>query len=162
MPTLLTSISRYSRFVEDALLIASFVAMLVLAGLQITMRNFLDSGFDWIDPLLRILVLWVGMLGAVVATREDRHISIDVLSRFVPHAMLPWLKRVAAFSTAIICALLAWHTFRFVRDEYAYSDVEVAGLPVWVWQSILPVGFALMTWRFALNVMLPKTQEPLR
>lgn len=154
-------ITRYIRGAEDALLIASFVAMLVFAGMQITLRNFFGSGFDWIDPLLRILVLWVGMLGAVVATREDRHISIDVLSRFVPRRALPWLKRVSAIVTAIICALLAWHTFRFVRDEYAWSDVEVAGLPVWIWQSILPIGFALMTWRFALNAVLPKTQESL-
>lgn len=155
-------VARYSRGLEDALLIASFVAMLVFAGVQITMRNLLGTGFDWIDPLLRILVLWVGMLGAVVATREDRHISIDVLSRFVPGNVLPWLKRVTATATAVICALLAWHTFRFVRDEYAYSDVEVAGLPVWVWQSILPAGFALMTWRFLLNALFPKTPEPLQ
>lgn len=162
MPAVFARVTRYSRGIEDALLITSFVAMLVFAGLQITMRNLFDSGFDWIDPLLRILVLWVGMLGAVAATREDRHISIDVLSRFVPQTALPWLKRVTAIATAIICAMLAWHTFRFVRDEYAYSDVEVAGLPVWVWQSILPIGFALMTCRFVLNAIFPKIQDPLQ
>ena len=152
-------IGRYSRVVEDVLLFGTFAAMLVLAGAQIFMRNVFDTGFAWIDPLLRILVLWVGMLGAVVATREDRHIGIDVLSRFMPPTALPWLKRVTALITAVICGLLAWHTFRFVRDEYAYSDVEVAGLPVWCWQAILPVGFALMTWRFLFDAAFPKSPE---
>jgi len=156
---ILGNVARYSRALEDALLIAAFVALLLLAGTQIVMRNFLGSGFSWIDPLLRILVLWVGMLGAVVATREDRHIGIDVLSRFVPLTALPWLKRVTAVITAIISGLLAWHTFRFVRDEHAYSDVEVAGLPVWMWQAILPFGFALMTWRFLLNAVFPKIPD---
>lgn len=155
------AVARYSRGFEDVLLVVVFAAMLLLAGTQIVMRNFLGSGFDWIDPLLRILVLWVGMLGAVVATREDRHISIDVLSRFAPRPVLPWLKRITAAATAIISGLLAWHTFRFVRDEYVYSDLEVAGLPVWIWQSILPLGFALMTWRFLLNAVFPKIESPL-
>lgn len=159
MRQILGNVARYSRALEDALLIAAFVALLLLAGTQIVMRNFLGSGFSWIDPLLRILVLWVGMLGAVVATREDRHIGIDVLSRFVPLTALPWLKRVTAVITAIISGLLAWHTFRFVRDEHAYSDVEVAGLPVWMWQAILPFGFALMTWRFLLNAVFPKIPD---
>lgn len=151
--------ARGLRLLEDGLLVAVFVAMLLLAAAQIVMRNFFDAGFAWIDPLLRVLVLWVGMLGAVVATREDRHINIDVLSRFASPAILPWIKRGVSIATAIVCGLLAWHTFRFVRDEYAYSDFEVAGLPVWFWQAILPVGFALMTWRFLVLAVFPSRKE---
>ncbi len=151
--------ARFSRRLEDTLLAGVFAAMLLLAGAQIVMRNFFDAGFAWIDPLLRVLVLWIAMLGAVTATREDRHIGIDVLSRFTPPKLLPWLKRVIALATGIVCALLAWHTFRFVRDEYVFSDVEIAGLPVWIWQSILPLGFALMTWRFLLAVVFPPVRE---
>lgn len=161
MREFLRVLARWSRRFEDALLVAVFAAMLVLAAAQIVMRNFLDTGVAWIDPLLRVLVLWVGMLGAVAATREDRHINIDVLSKFAPPAVLPWLKRVIGVATAAVCALLTWHSFRFVRDEYAYSDFEVAGLPVWFWQSILPLGFALMTWRFLLlAVFPPRTETP--
>ncbi|HEX7047054.1 MAG TPA: TRAP transporter small permease [Gammaproteobacteria bacterium] len=152
--------ARSVRWLEDGLLIGVFAAMLLLAGAQIVMRNFFDAGFAWIDPLLRVLVLWIAMLGAVTATREDRHISIDVLSRFAPPKFLPLLKRIIALATSLICGLLAWHTFRFVRDEYAWSDVEIAGLPVWIWQSILPLGFALMTWRFLFAVVFPARAEP--
>ena len=150
---------RWGNWLEDALLVGVFAAMLLLAGTQIVLRNFFDAGFAWVDPLLRVLVLWVAMLGAVTATREDRHISIDVLSRFVPPHLLPWLKRVIALATTVVCALLAWHTFRFVRDEYAWSDVTVAGLPVWIWQSILPLGFTLMTLRFLVATLLPRKES---
>lgn len=152
------SLGRYGKLAEDILLVTTFLALVVFAGLQIVLRNIFDSGLSWIDPVLRILVLWVGMLGAVAASREDRHINIDVLSRFIPPALLPWSKRIVALASAAVCALLAWHTFRFVRDEYAWSDVEVAGVPVWLWQSILPLGFALMAWRFALLVIRPATR----
>lgn len=155
MPRFVESLGRCGKLAEDALLVLVFLALVVLAGLQILLRNVFDSGLSWIDPVLRILVLWVGMLGAVAASREDRHINIDVLSRFIPPPLLPWSKRIVAVGSAAVCGLLAWHTFRFVRDEYAYSEIEVAGIPVWLWQSVLPLGFALMTWRFAILVVRP-------
>ena len=67
---------------EDALLVLLLSAMIVLAATQIMLRNFFDSGFVWIDPLLRVLVLWLGLIGATVATRNNRHIRIDLLSGF--------------------------------------------------------------------------------
>ena len=56
----------------------------VLAALQIVLRYGFDSGIAWADPLLRVLVLWLGLLGALAATRDRRHITIDVLSRMLP------------------------------------------------------------------------------
>ncbi len=65
---------------EDGLLALLLAVMIVLAGTQILMRNLFDSGFVWIDPLLRVLVLWFGLIGATVATRHNKHIRIDLLS----------------------------------------------------------------------------------
>lgn len=149
---------RWVRVAEDVLLIATFGSLVILAGLQIVMRNIFESGFVWIDPLLRILVLWVGMLGALAATRDNRHINIDIFSRLLPEAFLPWARRVIALASAIVCGLLAWHTFRFVRDEFVYSDYAVAGLPVWFWQAILPFGFTLMSLRFAIAVFIQRRE----
>ena len=62
---------------ENIALISALISMLGIAVLQIFLRNFFDSGFLWAESFLRILVLWVAMLGAMVATREKNHISID-------------------------------------------------------------------------------------
>ena len=56
---------------EDALLVILLTAMIVLACTQILLRNFFDSGIVWIDPLLRVMVLWLGLVGATVATRHN-------------------------------------------------------------------------------------------
>ena len=68
--------------IEDALLVLLLSIMIVLATTQILLRNFFDLGFVWADPLLRVMVLWLGMIGATVATRDNRHIRIDLLSQF--------------------------------------------------------------------------------
>ena len=49
--------------------------MILLATTQILMRNLWDTGLAWADPSLRIAVLWVALLGALAATRDDNHIG---------------------------------------------------------------------------------------
>jgi len=70
---------------EDGLLAVAVLVMVALAGLQIVLRLF-DGGLSWIEPALRVLVLWIGMLGAVTASHSGRHIRIDLLTRVVPPA----------------------------------------------------------------------------
>ena len=79
---------RYLHRLEDSLLVFSLLAMLLIALGQIVLRNGFDSGVLWAESFARILVLWVAMLGAMVATRENNHISIDAVSRYLPNHWL--------------------------------------------------------------------------
>ena len=133
---------------EDSLLIASLVTMLGLALLQIFMRNFLDDGFLWAESFLRILVLWVAMLGAMVATRANDHIKIDVLARYVPTGVTRYFSALTCLFAAGVCGLVAWHSIELVRFEYEDQTIAFAFVPVWVCQAILPVGFGVMALRF--------------
>ena len=71
-------------FVENSALVVSLATMLILAISQIVLRNFFDTGIFWADSFMRLLVLWVALLGAMVATREQNHINIDAVSRYLP------------------------------------------------------------------------------
>lgn len=134
--------------IEEGMIAMLLAAMILLAGAQILLRNLWDSGIGWGDPLLRILVLWVGLLGAMLATREDKHIRIDLLSRYLP----PSWKRITAPLThlfsALVCALLAWHSARFVHYEMQDGGLLFSGLPAWVAELILPFAFAIISLRF--------------
>ncbi|MDX1453989.1 MAG: TRAP transporter small permease [Gammaproteobacteria bacterium] len=148
MKTWLERADRGGRWLENALLALMLGSLILLSAGQILLRNVFDFGFAWADPMLKVLVLWVGMLGAVAASRENKHIAIDVLSRILKGRALAVLQMVVALFTFIICSLLAWYCYQFVRDEFTWSDVELAGLPIWMWQAILPVGFGLIAWRY--------------
>lgn len=151
MKHFLQTLDRAGRWIENALMSLLLGGMILLAFGQIVLRNGFDSGISWADPVLRILVLWVGMLGAVAASRENRHITIDILNRLLSLRLRRWSEVIVAMFTAFICSLLAWYTFRFVQDEFQYSSFEVAGIPVWLWQSILPIGFGLIAWRYFIR-----------
>ena len=79
-------INSFLNRLEEVLLIFLLVLMVFLAFLPILFRNVIATGLIWIDPLLRHLVLWVALLGASLATRQERHIKIDLLSNYLPAA----------------------------------------------------------------------------
>ena len=147
---LLARADKFGRIVENATLVLTLSAMILLGSTQIILRNFFDSGFGWADEALRLMVLWVAMFGAVAASREQRHIAIDVLSRVLPDkAKVPVAIFVDAL-TAVVAMILAWYSWEFVADSYAYQDELLNDLPAWLFQSVLPIAFFLIAYHYVI------------
>ena len=49
---------------ENWSLVVATAAIIIFSATQILLRNIFESGIIWISPLLGVLVLWVGLLGA--------------------------------------------------------------------------------------------------
>ena len=71
------------RRLEDGILVLLLMTMIGVAASQVILRNFFDAGLYWGDSLVRVTVLWVALVGAMVASRDDSHIRVDLLSRMV-------------------------------------------------------------------------------
>jgi TRAP-type C4-dicarboxylate transport system permease small subunit len=146
----LARLQRATEVLEDALLIILLVAMILVAGTQIVLRNLFDGAIVWADPLLRVAVLWVGMIGAMVATRSDKQISIDVLSRFLPQRWKFRIRVITDLFTAAVSAVVAWSAFRLMMGDREAGGMSISFVPVWICESILPVAFALIALRYLL------------
>lgn len=132
---------------EDGLLVLMLSIMIGLAGGQIFLRNLFDSGIAWSDPLLRVLVLWVGLLGAMAATRDDNHIRIDLLTRFLKPHQKPIATAITSLFTALVCALIAWNAASLVWLEWQDGVILFAAFPAWLAELIIPIGFTVMAFR---------------
>jgi len=146
-------LERVGCFIEDALTVGLLGLMIILASIQILLRNILDFGFIWGDELLRILVLWVAMAGAVAASRVDRHITIDILSRFLSDRAKNMVKALTDVFTASVCGLAGWYSWGFVAMEMEFDSTLLGGLPAWPFQIVLPISFALIAWRYFLHAV---------
>ena len=134
----------------------------MLAGAQIILRDFFDTGISWADPLMRSLVLWTGMLGALAAVRDDKHIALDVLQRYASPTMQRVARIVTLGFTAILCAAMAFYSYGLVAIDLAESAQTGAAsaVPAWLPEIILPIAFALMALRFALRAFAPPAHPP--
>lgn len=151
---ILRRLQRAAASVEDGILVLLLAAMIALAGTQILMRNLLETGLEWGDPLLRVTVLWLGLLGAMAATRDDNHISIDVVSRILPPRAKAASRLVTDLFTAMVCGLLSYHGARFVLFDKEAGTLAFAFVPTWVCELIIPFGFGVMALRFCVSFVL--------
>lgn len=137
--------------VEQTLISIFLSIMILIAFLQIVLRNLFATGLTWGDPLVRNLVLWVGFIGAAIATREGKHISIDVVSQWVPSRGKIFLEVIIHVSSFIICGLLTFAAVKFVRNEALMGSVTFQGISSWIPELILPITFGLMTLRYGFR-----------
>ncbi len=133
---------------ENAVLVLALTILILLSFSQIVMRNLFSTGLFWGDAASRYLVLWVGLIGAMIATREDNHISIDIVSKFASKRLNNIIRLVTDISTAFICALLTYASIIFIRDEMTSGIKAFAGIPTWVAGIILPIAFSVIFLRY--------------
>jgi len=148
------SLLRKIHWIEDSILALILFGMIVLATSQIFLRNLFDSGIIWADPLLRVMVLWIGLLGALAATRENKHITIDLLTRFLSDSMRDVAKAFTNLFSSFIAAILAYHSLRFVIMEYDAQSKAFSNISAWILELILPIAFGFIALRFFLHFII--------
>ena len=136
--------------VEDSILVGLLLLMITMAVLQIFLRNLFHTGIVWSDILVRILVLWVGLAGAMVASRQGNHINIDIMDRFLPERAKVVVNFVVELFTAFICAVVAYYSLQFVQMEFADGDMAFAKVPAWLCEAIIPFAFLVIAIRYVL------------
>ncbi len=124
--------------------------LLILSFSQVAGRLFFNIGFKEGDSLIYHLVLWSGLWGAILATRYKEHISIDVVSRFTSGRLKHGIQAMTNLFSAAVCGVLLYASIRFIRDEFMFNDTAIAGLPLWIYQLIIPFAFLSMGLRFLL------------
>ena len=137
--------------VEQTLLVTFLGFIIFVAFLQIALRNVFATGLDWGDSLVRNLVLWIGFIGATLATKEGKHINIDVVSRWLPSLGKNMVALITHLFSFCICCLLTYAALKFIKNEIQMENVTFLSIPVWIPELILPMTFGLMTFRFGLR-----------
>ncbi|TKB11778.1 TRAP transporter small permease [Desulforhopalus sp. IMCC35007] len=144
---------------EELVLSTILITMILLACTQIFLRTFFTSGLLWADPLLRYLVLWSGLLGAVAATGQGKHIALDIIGKNMPAVFAPWLALLCHIFSCLVAAGLTWAAVIFIRGEWEYSAAGPLSLPLWFWNSIFPLAFFCMAVKYLFLSLLQLRQN---
>ena len=151
--TLLARLEEAGRLLETILLVALLSSIMLLAVGQIVLREVFNTGFVWADELIKLMVLWLAMVGSIAACRDNRHIRIDALSHILPQLAVEVTRVLVDLFAAVVCGIIAWHTWRYLQVEIEYADMVLINVPAWIAHSVLPAAFLLISFRFLVLVI---------
>lgn len=134
---------------ENLALAAVIGAMALLPLAEIVLRAAFGTGISGAASLTQHLVLVVGMLGAAIAAREGRLLSLFAAQGLLKGRVAPLARSFAMTVAVVVSALLCIAACQFVLAEHAGGRVIAYGIPVWLGQAVLPLGFALICLRLA-------------
>jgi TRAP-type C4-dicarboxylate transport system permease small subunit len=135
---------------ENGLIAVLAIGLVLLAGTQIVLR-LSNHGLVWLDPVLRVLVIWAALLGAVAAARYDKHIKFDVVGRLLRGRALASARAVTLGFAALVSAMMVKASLSLIEVDRESAAELFTGAPMWWAELILPVAFSLLAFRFTLS-----------
>jgi len=135
---------------ETGLLVLLLLSLIVIAVVQIFMRNVLDSGFFWAESFIRIAVLWIALVGAMIGSRNGQHIAIDALVRHLSATTQLFMQRLTDAFTAFICFIMAYYSYQFVRLEFEGGGLAFSMVPNWLCEAIIPFALLIIASRYLI------------
>ncbi len=148
---LLERLDKAGTVLETTMLVSMLLAMMLVAVTQIVMREVFGTGFGWADEMVRLMVLWLALVGSIAACRENRHIRIDALSQVLPDAAVKVIRVLVDVFAAIVCGIIAVQAWRYLQIEIEYEDTVLVDTPAWIAHAIMPAAFALISYRFLVT-----------
>jgi TRAP-type C4-dicarboxylate transport system, small permease component len=149
MKTLLSIIDKLEEYL---LVIGTVVVIIVIFG-QVVMRYAFHNSFSWAEELSRYIFVYLTWIGASVAIKGDRHISITILGDKLPRAK----KYFNLLSTLICLALSAFlliNGLELIGKLNARGQLSVSmGLPMWLAYLAVPAGGGLMALKYVYKLV---------
>lgn len=130
---------------------------------------FFPSGLVWGDHVSLACMLWVGFLGASIATYEKRHLALEMGEKIWPEGLRPIVKAIAMLCTTALCAFLLYLAWLSLKDHYkTWSQNHLIPaerlsdtfIPIWFVLLIFPYTFLVMSLRFVGQAVGAFRPEP--
>ncbi len=130
MNTLLKALSRIDHAhirIQKILLAALSVVVSVLMVVEVIARFVLHSPLFGLEEVILICMMWIYMIGAVVASHNRAHLNADIVAVATPNKRVHAIIRtLATFITLVIAGfILTWS-----YDLFAWGMEKQQGTPV--------------------------------
>jgi TRAP-type C4-dicarboxylate transport system permease small subunit len=134
---------------EAAFLALALAVMVLVVFGDFALRETVNKSWTWAKELAAYLMVWVGFLGASLATHRRRHLVMSLSEKLFSPALRKWTSLLACLITAVTCLFLAALGLRYVLETRATGETSLTvGVPLWLVQAVIPFAFGLVGLRF--------------
>ncbi|TCN85373.1 TRAP transporter small permease [Shewanella fodinae] len=168
-------LSRIFAYFEEGFLNVLISAMTILVFVEVIARFFFNVGFLWMQELTLTIAGWFVLFGMSYGVKVGAHIGVDAFVKNLPQKTRKYTALVAVAICLVYCSLFLIGSWDYLKQMYTTGvpmedisfphawmagldadkvwdtwriDVEDPRVPLWMSQSILLFGFAMLTWRF--------------
>ena len=92
--------------IMKVLLILVLVSMIVILMAHIIFRYVLNNSLTWSEELLKIMLVWFGMMSVAVLAARREHVAIVVFKEHMPKKVQSFLTKLTQFIIVGICILM--------------------------------------------------------
>src|SRR5713101_4662465 len=137
---------------ENTVVSLALFAMIAIPLAESVLRRVFHTGIPASTSIVQHMVLVVGMLGGAIAAREGRLLSLSTLGETSLHGSFKSVSRFFTSSvSAAISGFLCVAAYQFVQTEQGAGKILAYGIPVWVVEWVLPLGFGAIAIRILLH-----------
>ncbi|MFH1807205.1 MAG: TRAP transporter large permease subunit [Pseudomonadota bacterium] len=139
--------NRGIKTIEGVLALTALGLMTLLPIINGVARWVQGSGFPDSIVYAQHLTLVVAFVGAVIASRRREHLSLSAAAELLPRSINRWTGVFASATGATVTLVLAYAGVVFVQAESEGILKLAIGLPVWVIELVIPIGFSIVALR---------------
>ncbi|MEC7986259.1 MAG: TRAP transporter large permease subunit [Myxococcota bacterium] len=125
-------LDRMFSYIEKFLISFAFLIMVALSFLDYLRRevSFFTFEVQGGVGMSVVLMVWVGFLGASLATRQKKHLAVDATDRILSPRAAQLVKRFSALIAAAFCWIFSGHAMELVNQSLIDKSGQDA-LPLW-------------------------------
>lgn len=136
----------------QAVAAALVAATVIFTCLAVFFRYILNSALGWPQEVSGYILVWISFLGAYLASRENRHVSFDVVIDKLPNK----LRRAITLSVDVVLIvyflILLRMSIRMI-GIVGHNNIETLEIPFGVFMAILPISSVLIVFALILNIL---------
>jgi C4-dicarboxylate transporter DctQ subunit len=146
---MLLKLDGYIEKLENVVIVACFCLLILLTGGGFFARKVFSYTSMDILSLQPALLLWLSLIGGSVAIKRGKHIRLELVLRFVPHAAKAWAYRIGGVFGVLVMLVLLW-----LSRDFVASSIALSGWAGYL-TIILPIFFVVAAFRFFLQILHP-------
>ena len=138
--------------VEEILCMVSLVFMALLPVMESIARLIFKTGILASSGLTSHLLLFVGLLGGMICTRNDAHLAISLV-HYIPEGKIKQRFKVFCYHvSAFVATVIVWSSVSFIK--IGLESKVIGFIPIRVFALIIPISFGVIAVRFVRRTKL--------
>ena len=131
--------------IENFILIATFIIMVVCSFAQVVNRNFVHAGISWFEELSRYSMVCMTLLAAEAGLRDGTQISITAVTDKMKPSIRKIMLIIAKLIVIIFSIVIFISSFRLLNIQLTTGQVSPGlGISMFVPYLALPVSFGII------------------